>query len=252
LVWSLVKLLKNIKEQFDEHIFNTYIKFLSKKTPLIQIANDILISLLNKDLNYIYLIQNEQVFKEKQYSNDIIVETDYISLVNFYGNETYFTRGAFLDIVVNEQMCASTPILLSDNDLICSIFENIGFYFIHSYKTKYLKRVVISLHKLTILPLLLDNIYYKKFLDIINQLRNNEGYITDDDYCSFDNTNFNLLDCQKFELFNHLLHIIYIILDSIDTSDFNMPFYKSYINKDTDTDTGFNQNRYSLSFKPKM
>jgi hypothetical protein len=72
-------------------------------------------------------------------------ENDNISLINFFGEETYFTRGAFLDTVVNSQICSNKNIIqLTETDYITSIIENSSFFFIHNNKTKYLQRVIKS------------------------------------------------------------------------------------------------------------
>lgn len=254
LTWALVKYFKNIKESFDEYISNDYINFLikniwTKPLNIISIAKNTLLSLLNKDLkviNYNILLENEDNIKNVYKNTDqLIIESDYISMTNFYGNETYFTKGAFLDIVINTQMCKDQDkIEISEIDLLCSILENAGFYFIHSNKTKYLKRVVSTLNNLISIntefyKVLTDNKYYKDFNIIIESLKTNNS-LDDNKYCMWVDQaqeEFDLLKCEKYKLFNLLFHIIYILLkkhlNSVKniTKD-NVPFYNYFINKE--------------------
>lgn len=253
LTWALIKYFKNIKESFDEYISEDYITFLSKhirsrNVNLIKIANDTLLTLLNKNLNYNILLQNEKEFKTIYNNNDpLLTETDYISAVNFYGNETYFTKGAFIDIVINDQMCKSegqNKIQLSETDLICSILENTGFYFVHSNKTKYLKRVISTLNNLiSTNPLryesLTNTTNYVEFNNIIKTLKTDDK-LDDSKYCIWidnDKDDFDLLKCEKYTLFNLLFHIIYILLKinigGLTIHHNRIPFYSYFINKQT-------------------
>ena len=75
------------------------------------------------------------------------LHTSFISLVNFFGHETYFTRGSFLDIVVNQQMCQSQVISLTKYAYTDSFIENTAD-FIHSFKDKYAKRAQLALDHL--------------------------------------------------------------------------------------------------------
>jgi hypothetical protein len=148
------------------------------KTTIYQIVNDTLLYLRNQDetkVKYELIIENEELYKnqyinyyknqykeyhmlaygKKEFENQqylpftnddkIHFENDNISLINFFGEETYFTRGAFLDTVVNSQICSNKNIIkLNEKDYITSIIENASFFFIHNNKTKYLQRVIKS------------------------------------------------------------------------------------------------------------
>ena len=124
-------------------------------------AHDILIFLRNRDssiVNYNNLFKMENIFKKKYIESlsdlmensdiELLALHDYISIINFYGTETYFTRGAFIDIVINKQMCNNdnfVPLELTQIDYITSILENAGFFFTHSNKLKYINSVYNTL-----------------------------------------------------------------------------------------------------------
>lgn len=77
-----------------------------------------------------------------------IFQNNFVSMVNYFGNETYFTRGAFLDVVVNNQMCQKdnlVAILLSEHEYIDSFIENMSELIIHPSKIKYLDRAELAL-----------------------------------------------------------------------------------------------------------
>ena len=69
-----------------------------------------------------------------------------ISMFNFYGTETYYTRGAFLHVVFIQQTCKgkATNALLDTDALMDSFIENYADYLSHD-KEKYRKRMVSAL-----------------------------------------------------------------------------------------------------------
>jgi len=226
LVWALVKYFQDIRNSLGENMFNNIVNFLSKNLdiPHINIAFETRIYLNNKDPD---IIQYSKLFSNnfekgflKEYSNNILLgTTDYTSLVNFYGSETYFTRGAFLDVVVNKQMCQN-KIKLQDFDYISSILENSGFFFLHNNKTKYFIRMVNTLDILIKssdrYKILEYSDEYDKIKKILNDIKtvDKSGNVSyDEKYCQWiDEKTFDLLKCEKYTIFNLLLKINYEIL----------------------------------------
>ena len=93
---------------------------------------------------YDYLNNSDTVYEEILLKDepDILKMADNISLSNYFANESYFTRGAFLDIVVNNQMCKNVGIIdLTVHDYTQSIIENTAFWLLHVENTKYPIRV---------------------------------------------------------------------------------------------------------------
>lgn len=236
VIWGLIKYLRDLRNNFGENIYNKYFNFLKKNIDyynILDITQDTLIYLKNTNIGYTDLIENEdnhrKDYKDNNY-NSLLFINDYISLINFYGEETYFTRGAFLDTVVNAQMCSKSlkPVIeLYKEDYIASILENAGFFFSHNDKTKYLKRVKKSLILLTQnnkeYEYILESNYFK---DLYN--------VTSDDYnyCNWiDNNNFNLLKCEKYDMFQVIFKIIYRLLKTYfsEVEFIDFPFYNIYI-----------------------
>lgn len=234
VIWGLIKYLRDLHNSFGESIYNKYFNFIKKNTvnsEILEITQESLIYLRNTNISYTDLIENEEYHKKNYRNNNynsLLFINDYISLINFYGEETYFTRGAFLDTVVNSQMCKSeSAILLYKEDYIASILENAGFFFLHNDKTKYLKRMKNSL-----LLLIENNEEYKYILKSIyfHDLSNvtSEGY----NYCNWiDNDDFNLLKCEKYDMFQVVLKLIYRLLNTyLSIINFkNFPFHTLYI-----------------------
>ena len=233
VVWGLIKYLKNLRTSFGESIYNKYFDFLNSKIKnrILNIAHESLIFLNNTVKTYSESIRDEtrikHIYDENNY-NVLFFTTDHISSINFYGEETYFTRGAFLDTVVNDQMCKEDNIKLYEEDYIASILENAGFFFLHNDKTKYLKRVKKSLLLLTNInseySSLLKSIYYHELSNVTN-----ENY----DYCNWiDINDFNLLKCEKYEMFQVLFKLIYrimsIYIKSLD-ENIKFPFYDIFV-----------------------
>ena len=252
LMWGLVKYLRDIRDAFSEHIYNDLLSFMIKKIPsLIHLhhANKTLIYLRNKDsekINYTSLFDIEDDFISS-YDDKLLGLNDYISLTNFYGVDTYFTRGAFIDTVVNIQMCKQDTIKLSSVDYISSILENAGFFFIHNNKTKYFIRVYKTILKLVSnyseYSNLINTLHFMRFKNIIEGLKitqnNRDDY--DERYCKWiGNDDFDLLYCEKFTLFNILFKLIYHLLalysshnSNIINDEISFPFYFNYVIKFT-------------------
>jgi hypothetical protein len=138
-MWAVCKLIKDIPESISilkSYDFTNVNKLVNYSTSMINYLDN-----KTRRLNYEKIILNEEEIKKKYYKvNKFIAETDYISLANYYGIETYFSKGAFMHTVINLQMCTTSKIYLSDNDYACSILENAAFY-LHSHKEKYLIRI---------------------------------------------------------------------------------------------------------------
>ena len=149
-VWAFIKVLKALKmiEKFDVRIYTSLYKYMESKLTenamkYLEEAGSFM-SFLNKRRDYVKVLNSYETLKSNLLNTDPILLTNmYISLVNYYGSETYFTRGAFLDIVVNQQMCGSDNIRvdLNNSELMDSIIENIGEVMMHVNRVKYTDRV---------------------------------------------------------------------------------------------------------------
>ena len=236
VIWAFIKYIRNFKDAFGENMYNDYYNFLKSKidnNTFFYNSLDTLLLLNNFDNNYTNLLIDEDNFKKIYQDNKIHplqFYNDYISLINYYGIETYFTRGAFLDTVVNLQMCKNdTPaIKLTTTDYISSILENSGFFFIHNNKVKYIKRVVNSI------KLLSHDEYYSNIIET-NDFQNLEQIVNNEkNYCNWIKHDILLLNCKKFMAFQNIFSIIFFILRIFLTHNQNITFpflqiYKNYI-----------------------
>jgi hypothetical protein len=259
MMWGLIKYLRDLREGFGEHIYNDLIKFLEVKLPkfkLLNYAKKTMIYLKNKDpsdINYTSLFKRESLFINTYGDNKLIGIHDFISVMNFYGTETYFTRGAFIDTVVNNQMCSNKiEIPLSEVDYITSILENAGFFFIHNNKTKYVVRVLNSLKLLMKKYDKYQIIYdkYNKLQELLNTLqtkivKNSKVEIDYDikychDWADSTKDEVDLLKCQKYDIFNIIMNLIFLLLKTyhlhkLASGIFTSPvlFYNNYVTKST-------------------
>jgi hypothetical protein len=256
LMWGIIKFLKDLSEGFDEKIYNEYVQHLQKlKYEIIDKAVYTLKFLLNQDeekINYSSVMSMgkdiESIYKDKYKENildkdildniDILIEHDIIALVAFYGLETYYTRGAFLDVVVNQQMLSEQPdnkIKLSEIEYITSILENAGFYLVHNTKSKYIIRVyktltlLLKLIKTDEKKLKTNESDLEDIIQLFNKQKEIEVFEEDTNkYCSFiNNDNINILNCHKYRIFNIIFDLIYNILNYVKLSikyD-DIPFY---------------------------
>ena len=168
-VWAFIKVLKALKmiEKFDVRLYTSLYKYMELKLTnggrrYLSKAGSFM-SFLNKRRDYVGLLGSYEKLTSSLPDTDRVLLTNmYISLVNYYGSETYFTRGAFLDIVVNQQMCGGVikrceksaginqsndeskddiGVVLNRSELMDSIIENIGEVMMHVNRVKYTDRV---------------------------------------------------------------------------------------------------------------
>lgn len=254
LMWGLIKYLRDLRDGFGEHIYNDLFKFMNYKMPdfkILNYANKTLIYLRNKDpndVNYTSLFKREESFINTYNEDKLVGIHDFISVVNFYGTETYFTRGAFIDTVVNSQMCSGKiEISLSEVDYITSILENAGFFFIHHNKTKYVVRVLntfkLLMNKFTKYQDIQSK--FEKLQTLLNKLEtktknSNIEIDYDSKYChdwaDSNEDDIDLLKCHKFELFNVIMNLVFGILKvySNQPLDNTIPFYNNYVIKSSE------------------
>lgn len=200
-IWAMTKVIYQMA-LINNSIYRNLIEkeFLDNKNPIIAKAWNLYEKLTSSSnrRTYANLIFSFLKFKDVVGRNgtigidELTLYNTFISFVNFFGNETYFTRGAFLDVVVNQQMCQDASFVkLDNNEYIDSALENVSELFTHFRKDKYTKRVKNAIQKLN-LPSILNTV------DEIQQLQDN---------C--------MVDCQEYLIFIKVLKIILNLLDNI-------------------------------------
>lgn len=256
LMWGLIKYLRDLRDSFGEHIYNDLTNFMQTKLPSFKVlnySNKTLIYLRNKDpnqVNYTSLFKKELGFINSYGSDKLLGIHDFISVINFYGTETYFTRGAFMDTVVNSQMCSNKiEIQLTEVDYLTSILENAGFFFIHHNKTKYVVRVLNTVKllikkfpvyneiqsKLSKLQILLDTLETKTIKNSKIEIDYDNKYCHE--WANPDEDEVNILKCQKYELFNIIMNLIFGLLKIYHIQHpfmSRLTFYQRYVIKASD------------------
>lgn len=264
LMWGLIKYLKDLREGFGENLYNQVREYMEFKIgDPITYAHSTFIYLKNqpKEINYNGILSSENKFKSDYDIDDELSQIhDYLGLLNFYGNETYFTRGAFLDVVINYQTCKKTePLKLLEIDYITSILENGGFFFVHNNKTKYILRVYRSLQKLDKSKYkdVFTSKIYSKFVGMIGNLKTKGEDDYDKKYCNnlVVGDDFNLLKCEKYKLFELLMNIICKLLVAYINSDVLREeplFYQYFILKRSELLYGYPMMSPSKEKTPKL
>jgi hypothetical protein len=101
--------------------------------------------------NYKYIVNrvDEYLNNNKGIDDETYLISNFISFTNYNGSETYLTNGAFLDIVVNQQMCKfGNTIKLSKIAYFTSFIENISELMVHYHRNKYRDRCINALNKI--------------------------------------------------------------------------------------------------------
>ena len=148
-IWAFVKLLlrlNKIQEQ-DEELYGLCLGELSNNlgNNLYYLSAVAFINKYESDVNnYQMTVDDGSRFLGEGVDDDSkYLVSNFISYVNYNGSETYLTNGAFLDVVVNNQMCKkdkSNMIKLDFNSYLDSFIENLSDLITHYHKVKYLDR----------------------------------------------------------------------------------------------------------------
>ena len=227
-IWAFVKLLlrlNKIQEQ-DEELYGLCLGELSNNlgNNLYYLSAVAFINKYESDVNnYQMTVDDGSRFLGEGVDDDSkYLVSNFISYVNYNGSETYLTNGAFLDVVVNNQMCKkdkSNMIKLDFNSYLDSFIENLSDLITHYHKVKYLDRASdafdrmleisgfdtkvscdISLKKIGG-KLKCDNMnlgeYIKQILKMIKNLQTE---------CSED-----ILECQSFIMMYYILYCIILV-----------------------------------------
>jgi hypothetical protein len=210
-VWALLHYYSILQSTYDPDIAELIFNELSTVKHCI-IAKKLYEYINNQDLSYYSLLHNPQVLSNfrELYTDDLLRITDYISLTNVFADEAYYTRGAFMDTVVNMQMCkgSDTKVLLDVHDYVNSIIENTAFFISHQ-KVKYITRV-----KNAIMLSGINSSYVDALDNVVN-------------LTAFEDSVENVLTkyCNNTNTCIHVLHsILQDYYVTLDTTDINVPF----------------------------
>lgn len=227
-IWAFVKLLlrlNKIQEQ-DEELYGLCLGELTDNLGdnLYYLSADEFINKYESDINnYEMTVDDGSRFLGKDMDEDSkYLVSNFISYVNYNGSETYLTNGAFLDVVVNNQMCKKKRedmVELDFNSYLDSFIENLSDLITHYHKVKYLDRASDALDKMLETPgfdtkvscdILLKKVgkkmkcddmnlgeYIKKILNMVKKLQIE---------CSED-----ILECQSFIMMYYILYCIILV-----------------------------------------
>jgi hypothetical protein len=229
LMWALIKFVESVKKGLGEDIYTQVFEYFNKGLNVLydtnasedgqithlQIADKRYEYLKNIAIKYQdILIYQDQMSNDTYTDKNIIKTTDFISLVSFFGVETYFTRGTFMDIVINNQTCKTSPkkMELRYEDYLNSIIENASFFLTHNEKDKYLMRVYNSLKSIHNFSIVIDE-SIKEFEQLDKEIKEkNPGKDNSGKICSnINHLNFSR-DCIKPKIFQFLLKLVYRLL----------------------------------------
>lgn len=207
-IWAFVKLLIRLEDILKNNdvlydLLKSTISVSNEYTNLVRTAEEF----VNKyDPSPDYYDKIVLLLQDKENSQDNLLYNNYISFVNYNGSETYFTRGAFLDVVVNQQMCSKDmddKILLTNHDYFDSFVENIADLMVHYHKEKYTTRAQLALKRLFDREKNPAKIKaYKTAQNLLEQIKNLQVD------CK---TTKNILKCSNFLI----MHICMTLIDTI-------------------------------------
>jgi hypothetical protein len=163
-VWAIIKLFANLKKISEKNNIETCNLFEENKSFYDWIVQKITkehkknIKLFNMIIKAVQFIEShkndDNQYILSLYDSDKMIQNfginNSLSFTNYFGNETYYTRGAFIDIVVNQQMLKNNNIIkLKSSDYLDSLIENLSDYLYHDFNIKYLKRADSALQNIS-------------------------------------------------------------------------------------------------------
>lgn len=154
-IWALIKVfakldeLQSLDESLYEFLKNELLKNLSSETfrYIVNAAERLQQKYESNNKKYAQIIHSLQNTDNEL--SDVEFNT-FLSFVQYNGAETYFSRGPFMDVVVNQQMCKTSNenVPLSGDEYLDSFIENTAELMIHYHKDKYLNRSRYALSKI--------------------------------------------------------------------------------------------------------
>ena len=206
-IWSLVKLFSTIEitQSYDDKIYD----FLMEKLSNVDINSKLLLNEAYKtvsmypsnvdNLPYIMkLIEIKPIDKiTLNYYNN------FISYVSYNSPESYFTRGSFLDVVLNQQTCNGSPqiekLVLNKHEYLDSFIENMSELLTYYRKDKYIKRCKLALNNLyKNNDFNIDTSFYNDIMNKINNISSMQIICNNKDQTI----------CTPFYIMNEVIEII--------------------------------------------
>jgi hypothetical protein len=233
-IWALIKMLLKLNEvqHMGEGLSDIFMGDLSKyfgENIYYRAAWDFInkydsnMEYYQETVNDINGFLNRSINKDDDKVDIKYIISNFISYVNYNGSETYLTNGAFLDVVVNGQMCKNSDeniIKLDFNSYLDSFVENLSDLMTHYQKVKYLDRARAAFKNMLSLGDGFDKrmsceITIKNFnndiicqgiklSDYVNKILETIGKLQIE--CSRD-----ILECQSFIMIYYSLHCIIIV-----------------------------------------
>lgn len=164
--------------------------------------------------NYKYIVNrvDEYLDNNKKIVDEAYLISNFISFANYNGSETYLTNGAFLDIVVNQQICKfGNTIKLSKISYFTSFIENISELMVHYHRNKYRDRCANALSKIG------EYTGTNATVENINKLLNKIKDVQSD--CVKD-----ILNCNSFKIMDMCIDCIIEISKLNDDGDINKTY----------------------------
>jgi hypothetical protein len=151
-IWALLHCFRSIHTVYGRELTDILWDELEKSNAanrmFVKASSQLFDYLENQNINYMDTLANDEILKYADI-HKVIQEFDNISLSNYYANEAYYTYGAFVDVVVNQQICSTSTVPMNIHTRTQSILDNLGFYILHPVE-KYAKRINRNLESFTL------------------------------------------------------------------------------------------------------
>lgn len=164
-IWGLIQVIKTLNEvqSYDTMMYKILYENMINNSGF-SLYSDILSKAIEFCENnmpetnkYSFILEDVSKFNK-----DSLEYMNYISYINYNGLETYLTRGAFIDVVINGQMCKSDTVKLDISDYYDCFIENSIYLISHYNKSKYITRFDNSFDKF-------QKILSQKYADIYSE-----------------------------------------------------------------------------------
>ena len=160
MIWGYVKLLlkMGVILKQDDKVYDKLYSYLDDffdKNVLFQQALNVVNTYKSDVSNYKSIVSKYENYMSvnSNVGEEGYLVGNFISYVNYNGSETYLTNSAFLDVVINQQLCLNKNQMKLSKPYMyfISYLENMSDLLTHYHKTKYTlraERALLNMNKL--------------------------------------------------------------------------------------------------------
>ena len=210
-IWAYTKLLMSIENvNYDQTIYSYLLNklnnvYMDNNSGLILDASKKLLNMYPSNPDYLedVILKFSKIDPSKM---TLSYFNNFISYVSYNSSDSYNTRGAMLDVVINQQMCSAdsdnNKVPLNKDEYLDSFIENLSEVICYYHKNKYITRAKLALQNLKSGYNISDDLY-NYCQAIMDDILNGEQQICND--------SSTITNCSPFSIMDKALECVLTI-----------------------------------------